>query len=173
MNNNFQDDRHPVHQEIMKSVGTINLTATFEEDIQTLGVFKHIPGVIAMVCTLKKDNEVIGVGRGTAVINRVNKYIEKTVRASVNASLVDAIFHSTKMLDALHINASPRAGIDEASGGTETNLASDKQKKYLREILRSRASTLSEKLAWESKIESFTKEEASKAIQDLVNKNNY
>jgi hypothetical protein len=170
MNNNFQDDRHPVHQEVMKSVGTINLTATFAEDTQTLAVFKHIPGVIAMVCTLKKDNEVIGVGRGTAVINRVNRYIEKTVRASVNASLVDAIFHSTKMLDALLINAGTKTGVDEVDRRDNLNLASDKQKKYLREIVRSRTSTLSEKLEWESKIETFTREEASVAIQDLVNK---
>jgi len=170
MNNNFQDERHPVHQEILKSVGTINLTATFEEDIQTLGVFKHIPGVIAMVCTLKKDNEVIGVGRGTAVINRVNKYIEKTVRASVNASLVDAIFHSTKMLDALHINTRTGTGIDEADGQKESNLASDKQKKYLRELVQSKTTSLSDKFQWEAKIESFTREEASVAIQDLVNK---
>lgn len=170
MNNNFQDERHPVHQEILKSVGTINLTATFEEDIQTLGVFKHIPGVIAMVCTLKKDNEVIGVGRGTAVINRVNKYIEKTVRTSVNASLVDAIFHSTKMLDALHINTRTGTGIDEADEQKEFNLASDKQKKYLRELVQSKTTSLSDKFQWEAKIESFTREEASMAIQDLVNK---
>jgi len=170
MNNNFQDERHPVHQEILKSVGTINLAATFEEDTQTLAVFKHIPGVIAMVCTLKKDNEVIGVGRGTAVINRVNKYIEKTVRASVNASLVDAIFHSTKMLDALHINTRTGTGIDEADGQKESNLASDKQKKYLRELVQSKTTSLSDKFQWEAKIESFTREEASVAIQDLVNK---
>lgn len=170
MNNNFQDERHPVHQEILKSVGTINLTATFEEDIQTLGVFKHIPGVIAMVCTLKKDNEVIGVGRGTAVINRVNKYIEKTVRTSVNASLVDAIFHSTKMLDALHINTRTGTGIDEADGQKESDLASDKQKKYLRELVQSKTTSLSDKFQWEAKIETFTREEASVAIQDLVNK---
>jgi len=170
MNNNFQDDRHPVHQEILKSVGTINLTATFAEDTQTLAVFKHIPGVIAMVCTLKKDGEVIGVGRGTAVINRVNRYIEKTVRASANASLVDAIFHSTKMLDALLINAGTKTGVDEVGRQDNLNLASDKQKKYLRELVQSKTSSLSDKFQWESKIESFTREEASAAIQDLVNK---
>jgi len=170
MNNDFQDERHPVHQEVMKSVGTINLTATFAEDTQTLAVFKHIPGVIAMVCTLKKDNEVIGVGRGTAVINRVNRYIEKTVRASANASLVDAIFHSTKMLDALHINAGTKTGVDEVGRQDNLNLASDKQKKYLRELVQSKTNSLSEKFSWESKIESFTREEASVAIQDLMNK---
>lgn len=169
MNNNFQDERHPVHQEILKSVGTINLTATFSEDTQTEVILSHIPGVIAFKCELRKDNEVIGVGRGTAVINRVNRYIEKTVRASVNASLVDAIFHSTKMLDALLLtNTSP--GISGGCEGIGADLASDKQKKYLRELFRSRQTSLSEKFQWESKIESLTREEASVVIRDLVNK---
>jgi len=169
MNNNFQDERHPVHQEVMKRVGTINLTATFTEDTPTEVILSHIPGVISFKCELRKDNQIIGVGRGSAVINRSNRYIEKTVRASVNSSLVDAIYHFIK-LDALHLNTSSPSGIEGGYGEKESNLASDKQKKYLRELVQSKTNSLSDKFSWESKIESFTREEASVAIQDLVNK---
>jgi hypothetical protein len=157
MINNFQDEKHPVHLEIMKSVGTINLTASFEEDIPSLEILQHIPGVVAFKCTLRLDGEIIGVGRGTSVINRMNRYIEKTVRASANASLANALY-SARTLDTLKIQ----------SIETSVDLASDKQKKYLKELIQSKNLSFSEEYQWNSKIESLTREEASRAIQELV-----
>ena len=99
---NTQSKGHPVAEEVQKSVGTYELSATFEEDSQTLQTLKHVPGLIAFICTLKKGTQIIGQGRGMAVLNKVNRFIERTVRAAFNASLVDAVVRS-KLLDALHL----------------------------------------------------------------------
>src|SRR3989344_9499230 len=74
------EKKDPLRAEIAKNIGTFNLTAIVEEDTQTLSSFKHIPGFIGFLCTLKKGNEVIGIGRGSAILNRMNKFVERGIR---------------------------------------------------------------------------------------------
>lgn len=78
-----------------------------KEDKETISLFKHVPNLISFITTLKNENdEVVGIGRGSAVINRLNKFVERTVRYAYNASLIDAMVRSTKILDALYITPS-------------------------------------------------------------------
>ncbi len=98
----MQRRENPLDAEIAKSTGTYNLTAIFEKDTETLTRLKHIPGLIAFLCTLKIGNEVIGIGRGSATVNRMNKFLERGVRYSFGNSLVDAVVRSIKNLDALY-----------------------------------------------------------------------
>ncbi len=141
--NHVQDYNHPAYPEIIKNVGTFDISVIVEEDKQTLAVFKNIPGLIAFKTTLKQKDEVIGEGRGTAVINRNNKFIERSVRLAFNNSILGAVFHSTKILDVLRPSVE-RVSVEEDLEGRdkvvsfadeELRYASDKQKNFLRKLI--------------------------------------
>jgi hypothetical protein len=155
-----------VWDEMRRCIGTYNLSAVFEEDTQTIGTFKHIPGIVAFICTIKKGDKIIGQGRGTAVINKVNKYIERTVRASFNAALIDGIVKSTKFLDAIYPDANP----DSQDMGVAFRQAygfdaiTDKQKSYLLGLIQS-IDDEEERNRWESQVDGLTKEDANDAIK--------
>ena len=95
---------NPIQEEIAKNVGTYNLTAVIEEDKETLSKLKNIPNSICFLCTLKIGNEVIGIGRGSANLNRMNRGIERGVRYSFGNSIVDSVVRGIKNLDALYFN---------------------------------------------------------------------
>jgi hypothetical protein len=95
---------NPIQEEIAKNVGTYNLTAVIEEDKETLSKLKNIPNSICFLCTLKIGNEIIGIGRGSANLNRMNRGIERGVRYSFGNSIIDAIVRGVKNLDALYFN---------------------------------------------------------------------
>lgn len=95
---------NPIQEEIAKNIGTYNLTAVIEEDKETLSKLKNIPNSICFLCTLKIGNEIIGIGRGSANLNRMNRGIERGVRYSFGNSIVDAVVRGIKNLDALYFN---------------------------------------------------------------------
>lgn len=108
-----RDKKSPVQEEVEKNTGTFNLTVDVKEDKETISSFKHIPNLISFITTLKNENsEIVGIGRGSAVINRLNKFVERTVRFAFNASLIDAVVRSTKILDALYITPVSQENID-------------------------------------------------------------
>src|SRR3989338_6881665 len=94
-----------VREEVRKLLGTYDFSATFEVDTQTATTLKHIPGLIAFLCTIKKGDRVIGQGRGTTVINQVNRFIVRTINFAFNAALIDAVVRSTKILDVFRPDA--------------------------------------------------------------------
>jgi hypothetical protein len=156
-----------VQEEINKLLGTYQFSATFEEDTQTANTLKHIPGIIAFVCTIKKGDKVIGQGRGTTVINQMNRFIVRTINYAFNASLVDGIIRSTKILDAFRPDATPHAwsGADETSSDVEvSDIATPKQVDYLRQLIQLNCEE-DEREGWLSQLSELTKEEASQAIQ--------
>jgi len=138
-----QDINHPAYQEIVRNVGAFDISVVVEEDKQTLAVFKNVPGMIAFKTTLKQSGEVIGEGRGTAVINRNNKFIERTVRLAFNNSILGAVFHSTKILDILRPEINTVSVEEDLEGrdkpvsfaDEELRYASDKQKNFLRKLI--------------------------------------
>jgi len=143
MNTKYKTD--PIEEEIVKNTGTFNLTAIVEKDIAMINAFKHIPNFIAFKTTLKMGEEVVGIGTGAAVLNRLNKFVERTVRFAYNASLIDAMVRSTKILDALYImptnqkeNEVDLEGRDkQAFYGDEDmpQFASQKQRAFLSQLL--------------------------------------
>ena len=93
----------PVQEEISKNISIFSLTVTTEQDLETMALFKNIQGFVAFKTTLKKGNQLLSVGYGSAVLNRLNKFVERTVLFAKNSSLIDAMVRSTKILDALSI----------------------------------------------------------------------
>lgn len=95
---------NPIEEEVMRHIGSFNLKVTIEKDLDMVNEFKHIQNFIAFKTTLRNENnEVIGIGTGTGVINRLNKFIERTCVFCKNASLIDAMMKSIKIIDALSI----------------------------------------------------------------------
>ncbi len=77
------------------------------------------------------------------VLNRLNKFVERTVRFAYNASLVDAMVRSTKILDALYIMPNNQKeedleGRDKKAFYSENDLpqiATDKQRNFLTKLI--------------------------------------
>jgi hypothetical protein len=168
--------RQPVREEITKNLRTINFTAVIEEDKQTLNAMNHIPGIVAFICTLKRGNMVIAQGRGSGVINRVNKYFERIIATACNASLIDALIRSVK-IDAFHTDMITAPNMNQIPGSPtysvqEPNMyeegITDRQKSYLTELIQSNIQDEDEKERWMSQMSELSKEDASQAIASFV-----
>jgi len=53
---------------------------------------------------LKEGWASFGIRRGMSVVNRLNKYLDKSINYAANAALIDSVVRATKMLDVLHID---------------------------------------------------------------------
>ena len=139
---------NPIQEEIAKNCGTYNLTAVIEEDKDTALKLKNIPNSICFLCTLKIGNEIIGIGRGSANLNRMNRGIERGVRYSFGNAIIDSIVRGVKNLDALYFNSTNRSenkiqdednveGQDFQESYTEDlpQTATDKQRNFLSKLV--------------------------------------
>lgn len=168
----FSDPQHPVRQEIRRLSGTIALEATFAEDTAALAAMKHIPGTLAVICTLRKEGQIVGVGHGAAHMNRMNRNIERSVHMAMNGAFLSAANGATKVFDSLRVAAYDQERSRQLGEAYRPNLgpsepATDKQKSYLRQLVSLRVDE-SEWEQWQSQIDSFDREEASDAIQRLT-----
>jgi len=159
----------PIQQAVQANVGKFNLEISVEEDKETALLLKHLPGpVIAYKCTVRKGTQVLGIGRGSGILSKINKWVDRSIRYTVNASIIDSIVQSVKALDVLCLKDNDESPAQETFG--EIDYASDKQKNYLRELIRSNVFDEGKRKYWESQIEQLTKDEASEKIQSFVNK---
>ena len=173
---NTQEKRHPIRDAIGKSVGTFSLSCEIAEDIATISQFKRIKGLVAFTCAIKRDGEIVGFGRGTAVLGPMNRYIDRTVQIAVNSSVIDAVVRATKGLDALRLgvesavadNASVIGEAYQTRPSEASNEATPKQIEYLRQLVALNIFDDEERNRWEDQISSFTREDASEAIQKFV-----
>lgn len=158
-----------VREEMNKLLGTYQFSATFEEDTQTAATLKHIPGIIAFVCTLKKGDRVIGQGRGTTVINQVNRFIVRTINFAFNSALIDAVVRSTKILDVFRPDATPHPwngpSVETSDSYESGENITDKQKSYLLQLIQTNVADEDERENLVAQIDEYTKEEASQAIK--------
>ncbi len=149
----------PVRELVQKCAGTYNLVAVVEEDVQTLTAMKHVEGLVAFMCTLLKDGRMIAQGRGSAVYNP--RFISRAVNTAFNSAISDSVIRATKVLDTL------RTG-DLVSQGNETSeLATEKQREYLSQLISINVSDDDEKERWASQLHELTKQEASKLIEQF------
>ena len=155
---NVQSSEHPARREVQKLVGEYTLHAIIEEDTQTLATFKHVPGMVAFLCTLTRDGDVIGQGRGTAAFSKTNKFIGRTVKMAFNGALIDAMIRSTRVLDTL----------DESTEPHEITPITDKQRSYLQTLITQRVTGEFELERWSARLGTMSRDEASAAIEGLV-----
>jgi hypothetical protein len=69
MGKKVSNPQHPITEEIKKNIGKFDLTIEFEEDRPTIEMFKKISNLIAYICRIRKDGEIIGFGHGASVVN--------------------------------------------------------------------------------------------------------
>ncbi len=134
--------KSPIQEEIEKNIGTYNLTAVIEEDKDTALKLKNIPNSICFLCTLKFKDEIIGIGRGMASLNRMNRGLERGVRYSFGNSLIDSMVRGVKNLDALYFKTDNEEkdleGRDSPAFYDEDDLpqtATDKQRNFLSKLV--------------------------------------
>ena len=158
----------PVQEAIKANEGRFSLELLIEEDKETVLQLKDLPGpVIAYKCTIRKGAQVLGIGRGSNILSKINKWVDRSVRYTLNASIIDSIIQSVKALDVLYLKDNGEVLTQETIG---VDLASDRQKNYLRELIRSNIFDESKRKYWEAQINLLTKDEASEKIQSFVNK---
>ena len=158
----------PVQEAIQKSVGKFDLQISIEEDKETAIQLKDLPGpIIAYKCTIRRGSQVLGIGRGSNILSKINKWVDRSVRYTLNASIIDSMIQSVKALDVLYLKENGEVLTQETIG---IDYASDKQKSYLRELIRANIFDEGKRKYWESQIEQLTKDEASEKIQSSVNK---
>lgn len=163
---NVQDEEHPARKEIQRVVGTYEITAEVIEDKETLATLSR-PGVIAFLCRIKRDGQIVGIGRGSAVLNQMNKFISRTVHAAFNHALTSAIVQSTRALDAM---IDPYGDISLESSEAVQEPITDKQKSYLTELVSKKVRDESTIGWYMENIGGMTKDRASAAIQELSGK---
>ena len=166
-----RDKKHPAREEIERCVGTYNLTAVIEEDIQTQAIMK-IPGLISFLCTLLKDGRVIAQGYGSSILSSTNKFFQRAVSSAFNSSLADATIRATKVLDTFRNpdKSAISTALDEAYEAKSRNEfigITEKQKNYLFELIQTNVTEEEERRRWESQIDQLSKDEASEAIQSF------
>ncbi len=164
-----QDEEHPARKEIERVIGNYQLVATIEEDKQTLETLGHIPGLIAFICNVKRDGELIGTGRGSAVLNGMSKFIVRAVRFAANSSVLNAIAQSTKAIDSMVSPHTNELGIEEP--GQDSVMAegiTDKQRSFLTTLVRKNVHDESTLTWWANQIETMDSKQASDAIKSFV-----
>jgi hypothetical protein len=164
-----QPAKHPIREEIEKHLGVYDITATFEEDIQTSSVFNH-PGLIAYLCTLKIGQKVIGQGRGMSVLSQSNRYIANSAKFAFSSALTDACVRAGKFPNAFvqgNDEPVPSFGLGSDAYSASVYQATDKQKSYLKELIDMKVDDEEEKNALHSNLDTMSKEEASELIQQL------
>lgn len=132
---------NPIQEEIAKNVGVYTLTAEIKEDVNTRDQLNNIPNSICFLCTLKFKDEIIGIGRGMASLNRMNRGLERGLRYSFGNSLIDAMVRGVKNLDALYFKTDNKEenieGQDFQESYTEDlpQTATDKQRNFLTKLV--------------------------------------
>lgn len=164
-----------VMKEIARHVGQLNLTVVTKIDTETIAMLK-ISGLIAFLCQIEQDGKVLAIGRSNAVVSERNKYFDRVIKSAADYALVDCISKLVR-LEALSINSSPQAqgkkevtltDAYEAVESRGVEMATDKQKNYLLQLLYQNHSDEGIIESESQKINSYSKKEASDAIKSLV-----
>ena len=167
-------------EEIKECIGSYSFTLMVEEDREAFSLFKN-PFIIALKCTLKQGDRVLGIGRANSVLSPKNKFLKNAVLYSWSASLIDAISKGVKTLDNLPKKDTVTTAEEEpdlegrdrqAYFTNDDNLkyASDKQRNFLKKLV-SKCKD-SNKREYEHKLESpyLSSFECSALIKNLLTK---
>lgn len=159
----YEPKTQPVREAMRKYLGTYNLTATFEEDTETLRTFKHISEYLPVICTLRKDGKVIAVGRGASILTPMNRSIQRAIYGAINGSWLSASNSACKVFDLERMDT-----VSDTPFSAEPILATEKQKSYLRELILLNCEDDTDRQQRIEALGTLTKDEASQQIQMLA-----
>lgn len=176
-----QGDKSLADEEIKECIGSYNFTLIVEEDKEMFSILKN-PFIIALKCTIKNGNVVLGVGRSNSVLSPKNKFLKNAVLYSWGASVIDALSKSVKTLSNLPMKETANTVKEEISLESRDSkptyftdednhkYASDKQRNFLKKLV-SKCKD-SNKREYEHKLESpyLSSFECSALIKNLLTK---
>ena len=136
--------------------------------------FQHIPGLIAVQCILRSDdNQVIGKGVGASVFTRINKSVERTCLTTINAAYLSAANNCCKVLDSLRLDlmskkSSEKTMYNETYPPVDAFVpASERQVAFLKDLIQTNVVDEEERERWLSQLSELTRDEASQAIEQF------
>jgi hypothetical protein len=163
---------HPVREEMDKVIGSYQLEAEVKEDTETLSAMRNVGGMIAILCTLKRQGKIISIGRGATVLGPNNKWLTRAVESAFNSALSDAVIRSTKVLGTFLSPSGSAVSLEEVYNTMEiqknSEPATDKQISYLRQLIQTNVDDDQERDQWESQLHEMSKREACAAIEQFV-----
>jgi hypothetical protein len=165
-------------EEITECIGTYNFSVLVKEDKEILSLLKN-PFIIALKCTIKQDNRVLGIGRANSVLSPKNKFIKSAVLYCWSASVIDGISKAVKTLSVLPAKTTQKEdpdleGRDEPAYFTDNDnlkYASEAQRKFLSKLISSKCKDGSKK-EYEEKLKSpyLSSFQCSSLIKNLLAK---
>ncbi len=168
----------PLQEEIIKNTGSFTLNVTVEKDVEMTNKFSHIQNFIAFKTTLRKDNNIIGIGTGSAVLNQYNKFLSRTVRFAYGSSIVDSIVRSVKILDALSIMPASQKESEEDLEGRDSpafygendmpQVATEKQLNFAKKLIENCGEEEKEQYLEQISSPYFSKFQCSELIKKLM-----
>ena len=169
---------NPIQEEIAKNTSSYNLKIITEQDFETMALFKNITGFIAFKTTLSKGDQLLSIGYGSAVLNRLNKFVERTVLFAKNSSLIDAMVRSTKILDALYVMPNQKDIEDKDLEGRDSQVfygeedmpqvATEKQLNFAKKLIENCDEDEKEQYLEQISSPYFSKFQCSELIQKLM-----
>src|SRR3989338_3749997 len=168
---NMNDEQNPVRQILAKLCQTqYALSATFSPDTGIMSVLKT-PGLIAVKCELSLQGKgLVGIGHGSTAISKLNKGLDRALYSCLNGALMSAINSACKSLDVIRLEGTQEqlGEAYRAPQGQEAQLASDKQKSYLRELILVNCEDDTDRQERINQLDTLTKQEASEQIQMMA-----
>ncbi len=170
-----RNQSHPIHEEIRKMCdNSFNISVSFEEDVDTLHHFNHIPGMIAILCVLKQNDKLVALGRSCSVLSPSNRYINRVISGAIGGSFLSAANGAMKILETLR-GSEPEEQltqkfqpIDNSLRYGEFDLITPKQLDLLRKLLTNLPISERQELQNELNNGRMTREEASDRIKELI-----
>src|SRR3990167_7509319 len=166
-----QDEGNPIRLMLQKLCQpNLNLCASFSPDIGVMSALNKTPGLIAVKCELSLEGRPLGIGHGSTAVSRLNKGLDRALYSCLNGALMSAINSACKSLDVIRLEGTQEqlGEAYRAPQGQETQLASDKQKSYLRELILLNAEDDTDRQERINALSELTKEEASAQIRMLA-----
>jgi hypothetical protein len=177
-----------------------NLTASFEKDRDAMDAFSDVKGFIAFVCTLSRNGQVVGQGRGGDTLARNQNDVNKTLKMAQKRAYTDAAIRTTGLSDIFtqdmedmteavvnipsqenepssdfnfnKIFSSPSYVVPERAK-EDNNAVTLKQKNLLMSLIERKITDDDERQGMLDQIESLDKTTASEMIQELMTAPNY
>jgi len=166
-----QDEGNPIRLMLQKLCQpNLNLCASFSPDIGVMSALNKTPGLIAVKCELSLEGRPLGIGHGSTAVSRLNKGLDRALYSCLNGALMSAINSACKSLDVIRLEGTQEqlGEAYRAPQGQEAQLASDKQKSYLRELILVNCEDDTDRQERINQLDTLTKQEASEQIQMMA-----
>ena len=82
-----------------KLAGIYNFVAEFKQDIEATDMLKSVPGLVAFVCNLTKNGQLVGQGRGSSTLAKNQGDPNKTIKMAQKSAYIDALIRTTGLSD--------------------------------------------------------------------------